>query len=197
MPHTTTKKPNDLLAREDLMEVLRESGLRITVQRLQVLDLLQGMAPLQQELCAPRLWKELDQRDTRLPLAACYRTLSTFESAGVVSRRLDESSGRAVSVYLLQQKKRPPAIGKTQFRCVRCSRLTAFHDKTVLARLHALADAYDLELAPAASIEISAVCGHCAALGERAVQAGQADALPFPFSPAHGSPARGAAGPRA
>lgn len=184
-----TRKQSNLLERDDLMEVLRKGGLRITIQRLVVLDALQGMAPLQQELCAPGLWEELGKRNNRLPLAACYRTLATFESAGIVSRRLDESSGRAVSVYALRQERRGPSVAATRFRCVSCSRLITFHDKAVLARLDALAEAYDLALAPASAIEISAVCHPCSALQALASHASVAClgmATPATFPDTHG-----------
>ena len=177
-----TQKPNDLLDRQDLMEVLRTSGLRITVQRLAVLDALQRQACLQQQqqLCAPGLREELDQRGTPLPLAACYRILAQFESAGIVTRRFDETSGRAVAVYVLKQERFGAAVEAARFCCVRCKRLVAFHDQAVLERLHALAQACGFEWAPSAVIDIPAVCQPCAALSAGGTRKNATTPFPFP-----------------
>lgn len=69
---------------------LREAGLKVTMPRLKVLEVLDG-AELQ-HLSAEDVYKELLRIDESVGITTIYRILTQFESAGIVQRHnFDES----------------------------------------------------------------------------------------------------------
>jgi len=63
---------------------LRKAGLKITLPRLKILEILEG-AKLR-HLSAEDIYKELLQAGEDIGLATVYRVLTQFESAGLVTR---------------------------------------------------------------------------------------------------------------
>ena len=63
---------------------LRKAGLKITLPRLKILEILEGAEVRHQS--AEDIYKELLQAGEDIGLATVYRVLSQFETAGLVTR---------------------------------------------------------------------------------------------------------------
>lgn len=63
---------------------LRKAGLKITLPRLKILEILESAE--QRHLSAEDIYKELLDSGEEIGLATVYRVLTQFESAGLVSR---------------------------------------------------------------------------------------------------------------
>jgi len=63
---------------------LKKAGLKVTLPRLKVLEVLEGADP--HHLSAEDVYKKLMQQEESVGLATVYRVLTQFESAGIVER---------------------------------------------------------------------------------------------------------------
>jgi len=63
---------------------LRKAGLKITLPRLKILEILENAK--QRHLSAEDIYKELLQSGEDIGLATVYRVLTQFESAGLITR---------------------------------------------------------------------------------------------------------------
>ena len=63
---------------------LRKAGLKITLPRLKILEILEGAKT--RHLSAEDLYKDLLQSGEDIGLATVYRVLTQFEAAGLVTR---------------------------------------------------------------------------------------------------------------
>jgi len=63
---------------------LKKAGLKITLPRLKVLEVLEGADP--HHMSAEDVYKKLMQQEESVGLATVYRVLTQFESAGIVER---------------------------------------------------------------------------------------------------------------
>lgn len=63
---------------------LRKAGLKVTLPRLKILEILEGDE--QRHLSAEDIYKELLDTGEDIGLATVYRVLTQFESAGLVTR---------------------------------------------------------------------------------------------------------------
>ena len=72
---------------------LKKAGLKVTVPRLKILEILEGAEP--HHLAAEDVYRKLVESDESIGLATVYRVLTQFESAGLVERH-NFDDGRAV-----------------------------------------------------------------------------------------------------
>lgn len=79
---------------------LRKAGLKITLPRLKILEILEGAEP--RHMSAEDIYKELLGADEDIGLATVYRVLTQFEAAGLVKRHNFEGGH---SVFELDQGK--------------------------------------------------------------------------------------------
>ena len=63
---------------------LRKAGLKVTLPRLKILEILEGKK--QRHLSAEDIYKELLETGEDIGLATVYRVLTQFETAGLVNR---------------------------------------------------------------------------------------------------------------
>lgn len=63
---------------------LKRAGLKVTLPRLKVLEVLEGSEP--HHMSAEDVYKSLMESDDSVGLATVYRVLTQFESAGMVER---------------------------------------------------------------------------------------------------------------
>ena len=68
---------------------LRKAGLKITLPRLKILEILEGAQ--QRHMSAEDIYKDLFASGDDIGLATVYRVLTQFESAGLVTRHNFES----------------------------------------------------------------------------------------------------------
>lgn len=72
---------------------LRRAGLKVTVPRLKILEILESADP--HHLSAEDVYRKLMESDESIGLATVYRVLTQFEGAGLVERH-NFDDGRAV-----------------------------------------------------------------------------------------------------
>ena len=63
---------------------LRKAGLKVTIPRLKILELLENSIP--HHLSAEDIYKKLLEQEEDVGLATIYRVLTQFEMAGIVQR---------------------------------------------------------------------------------------------------------------
>ncbi len=79
-----------------IRQQLKRAGLRLTLPRLKVMEMLQ--ANPQQQLTAEAVYMELQQQGHSIGLTSIYRALADFEQAQLVDR---QRPGQAKSLYQL------------------------------------------------------------------------------------------------
>lgn len=108
---------------------LRKAGLKITLPRLKVLEILEHSK--QRHLSAEDVYKALLEMGEEIGLATVYRVLTQFEGAGLVSR-LNIDGGHAV--FELEDGEHHDHLF-----CVKCNRIIEFYDEVIEERQKAIA----------------------------------------------------------
>lgn len=103
---------------------LRNAGLKVTLPRLKILELLESSAS--RHLSAEDLYRQLKEVEVDIGLATVYRVLMQFESAGLVTRHHFED-GHAV--FELER-----GHHHDHMVCVQCGAVSEFEDETIEAR---------------------------------------------------------------
>lgn len=115
---------------------LRKVGLKVTLPRMKILDILEDSSDRHQS--AEDVYKALLDTGEDIGLATVYRVLTQFESAGLVKRHHFEGGQ---SVFELNQGSHHDHI-----LCVKCGRVDEFVDETIEERQKAIAErlGYDM-----------------------------------------------------
>ncbi|WP_414673298.1 MULTISPECIES: ferric iron uptake transcriptional regulator [unclassified Methylophaga] len=121
-----------IMERQDL----RKAGLKITLPRLKVLEILEHSK--QRHLSAEDVYKALLEMGEEIGLATVYRVLTQFEGAGLVSR-LNIDGGHAV--FELED-----GAHHDHLFCVKCNRIIEFYDEVIEERQRAIAKANGFEM---------------------------------------------------
>jgi len=100
---------------------LRKVGLKVTLPRMKILDILEGSDARHQS--AEDVYKILLETGEDIGLATVYRVLTQFESAGLVQRHHFEGGH---SVFELDQGDHHDHI-----LCVKCGRVDEFVDEII------------------------------------------------------------------
>ena len=115
---------------------LRKAGLKITLPRLKILEILEG-ARLR-HLSAEDIYKELLQAGEDIGLATVYRVLTQFESAGLVTRHNFEGGH---SVFELDDGEH-----HDHMVCVETGDVIEFVSEEIERLQHHIAEEYGYEL---------------------------------------------------
>jgi Fur family ferric uptake transcriptional regulator len=110
-------------------EHLKNAGLKSTLPRLKVLELLENTKD--RHLTAESIYRKLHEAGEEIGLATIYRALTQFEAAGLVTRHHFEG-GQAV--FELERGPHHDHIV-----CVHCGRVDEFYDKVIEERQSAIA----------------------------------------------------------
>lgn len=110
-------------------EDLKNAGLKSTLPRLKVLELLENAQD--RHLTAEVIYRKLHEAGEEIGLATVYRALTQFEAAGLVTRHHFEG-GQAV--FELERGHHHDHIV-----CVHCGRVDEFRDEVIEKRQHAMA----------------------------------------------------------
>ena len=110
-------------------EHLKNAGLKSTLPRLKVLELLENAQD--RHLTAEGIYRKLHEAGEEIGLATVYRALTQFEAAGLVTRHHFEG-GQAV--FELERGPHHDHIV-----CVHCGRVDEFYDKVIEERQRAVA----------------------------------------------------------
>lgn len=115
---------------------LRKAGLKVTLPRLKVLEILQTSE--KRHLSAEDVYKALLEMGEEIGLATVYRVLTQFETAGLVLR-LNIDGGHAV--FELEDGEHHDHLF-----CVKCNRIIEFYDDVIEERQKAIAKENDFEM---------------------------------------------------
>ncbi len=126
---------------------LRNAGLKVTVPRLKILDILADGAA--RHLSAEDIYKKLLELHEDIGLATVYRVLTQFEAAGLVTRHHFEGG---MAVFELNQGNHHDHI-----LCVDCGRVEEFVDGGIEERQQAVAKRLGFEISDHSLI----LYGHC------------------------------------
>src|SRR5487761_2279596 len=126
---------------------LRNAGLKVTVPRLKILDILADGAA--RHLSAEDIYKKLLEMHEDIGLATVYRVLTQFEAAGLVTRHHFEGG---MAVFELNQGNHHDHI-----LCVDCGHVEEFMDGGIEERQHAVAKRLGFEISDHSLI----LYGHC------------------------------------
>lgn len=129
---------------------LRDAGLKVTLPRLKVLQLLESSP--QRHMTAEDLYKALLEQGEEIGLATVYRVLTQFESAGLVSR-LHFEGGQAV--FELNE-----GDHHDHMVCVECGRVKEFVDEVIETQQDKIAAKAGWEMTDHA-LYIYGICPDC------------------------------------
>ncbi len=115
---------------------LRKAGLKVTLQRLKILEFLEKSPS--QHFSAEDVYKALLDHGEDVGLATVYRVLTLFESAGIVQRHHFESGS---AVFELGQAEHHDHIV-----CEQCGKVFEFNDPVIEARQEAVAESLGFAL---------------------------------------------------
>ncbi len=103
---------------------LRRAGLKVTLPRLKILEILEGSQL--RHLSAEEIYKRLIESHEDIGLATVYRVLTQFEAAGLVARHHFEDG---MAVFELNQGSHHDHIV-----CMDCGHVEEFVDTAIEAR---------------------------------------------------------------
>ncbi len=115
---------------------LKKAGLKVTLPRLKILELLQD--PEFHHVSAEDLYKQLLDQGEEIGLATVYRVLNQFDDAGIVTRHSFEGGK---SVFELTQKHHHDHL-----ICLDCGEVIEFRDEFIEKRQREIADKYNITL---------------------------------------------------
>ena len=115
---------------------LRRAGLKITVPRLKILDILASSQP--RHLSAEDVYRRLLESNEDIGLATVYRVLTQFESAGLVTRHHFEGG---TAVFELNEGEHHDHIV-----CMDCGRVEEFSDEGIEERQRQIAQRLGFEI---------------------------------------------------
>ena len=115
---------------------LRKAGLKVTLPRMKILDILETTSSRHQS--AEDVYKALLESGEDIGLATVYRVLTQFEAAGLVKRHHFEGGH---SVFELNEGSHHDHI-----LCVKCGEVDEFIDDTIEKRQKAIAADLGYEL---------------------------------------------------
>jgi Fur family ferric uptake transcriptional regulator len=120
----------------DRKTALKKAGLKITLPRIKILELLQ--LPSSQHTSAEDLYKQLLSKGEEIGLATVYRVLNQFDDAGIVTRHYFEG-GKSVFELATQNH-------HDHLVCLDCGHVIEFHDDLIEDRQREIAAENDMKL---------------------------------------------------
>jgi len=132
---------------------LRKAGLKVTLPRMKILDILEHTSSRHQS--AEDVYKALLDTGEDIGLATVYRVLTQFEAAGLVTRHHFEGGH---SIFELNEGSHHDHIV-----CVKCGQVDEFIDETIEKRQKAIAADLGYELTDHC-LYMYGICKKCQAL---------------------------------
>jgi Fur family ferric uptake transcriptional regulator len=115
---------------------LKKAGLKVTLPRLKILQILQ--LPQHQHVSAEEVYKVLLEQEEEIGLATVYRVLNQFEDAGILDRHHFEGGK---SVFELSQKDHHDHLV-----CLTCGKVIEFEDDMIEQRQEEIATKNNIRL---------------------------------------------------
>ncbi|WP_028024970.1 ferric iron uptake transcriptional regulator [Enterovibrio calviensis] len=120
----------------DNNKALKDAGLKVTLPRLKILEVLQQ--PDCQHISAEDLYKKLIDIGEEIGLATVYRVLNQFDDAGIVTRHHFEG-GKSVFELATQHH-------HDHLVCLDCGKVIEFTDDVIETRQKEIATRYNVRL---------------------------------------------------
>lgn len=117
---------------------LRRAGLKVTLPRVKVLQLLESAAAKDRHMSAEDVYKSLLEAGEDVGLATVYRVLTQFESAGLVTRHNFEG-GHAVFEMASENH-------HDHMVCMESGQIVEFFDEALEELQHKIADRHGFEI---------------------------------------------------
>ncbi len=117
---------------------LRKAGLKVTLPRVKILQILEGASPQDQHMSAEDVYRALLDAGEDVGLATVYRVLTQFETAGLVTRHNFETGH---SVFELAKGEH-----HDHMVCMESGDVIEFVDPVIEKRQHQLAEEHGYEL---------------------------------------------------
>ncbi|KTD23320.1 ferric iron uptake transcriptional regulator [Legionella londiniensis] len=136
----------------DESQQLKDAGLKITMPRLKVLQILEQSTD--HHLSAEDVYKKLLDMGEDVGLATVYRVLAQFEAAGLINRHNFEGG---YSVYELSQGEHHDHLV-----CIQCGRVEEFYDELIEQRQKIIAKEAQFKMTDHA-LNIYGLCPDCQA----------------------------------
>jgi Fur family ferric uptake transcriptional regulator len=120
----------------DQNKELKKAGLKVTLPRLKILEILQG--PQNQHISAEDVYKILLEKGEEIGLATVYRVLNQFDDAGILNRHHFEGGK---SVFEISQKEHHDHLV-----CLSCGKVFEFEDHVIERRQDEIAAKHNMKL---------------------------------------------------
>ena len=117
---------------------LRKAGLKVTLPRVKILQILEETNNVESHLSAEDVYKRLLEAGDDVGLATVYRVLTQFESAGLV-QRLNFDGGH--SVFELDK-----GDNHDHMVCVETGKVIEFQNETIERLQHEIAEEHGYQL---------------------------------------------------
>ncbi len=137
----------DRIRMTDNNKALKNAGLKVTLPRLKILEVLQE--PEYHHVSAEDLYKKLIDMGEEIGLATVYRVLNQFDDVGIITRHNFEG-GKSV-FELTQQHHHDHLI------CLDCGKVIEFSDESIDIRQKNIAERHGIKL----SNHSLYLFGHC------------------------------------
>lgn len=131
---------------------IRNAGLKVTLPRIKILEMLESRASADRHLTAEEVYKSLITDGEEIGLATVYRVLTQFEAAGLVKRHHFEGGN---SVFELNR-----GGHHDHMVCVKCGRVEEFSDEVIEKRQQEIAEQKNFSLTEH-SLCLYGVCADC------------------------------------
>lgn len=131
-------------------EHLRKAGLKVTLPRMKVLQILEQANP--HHLSAEDVFQKLKEGGEEVGLATVYRVLTQFEEAGLVVRHNFEGGH---SVFEIDQGEHHDHLV-----CVKCKRVEEFVDAVIEERQEYIAEQAGFQITDH-NLTIYGICSRC------------------------------------
>lgn len=131
---------------------LRSRGLKATLPRIKILEILEQQTEFSNHLTAEQIYKILIKGDDDIGLATVYRVLTQFESSGIVKRHHFEGGN---SVFELDKGEHHDHI-----LCVKCGQVSEFTDDLIEQRQKEIATTLGYTLTDH-SLYLYGYCAEC------------------------------------
>ncbi|WP_455221953.1 ferric iron uptake transcriptional regulator [Kaarinaea lacus] len=131
-------------------EELREAGLKATVPRVKILEIMEQSSV--RHLSAEDIYKALLDEGEDVGIATIYRVLTQFESAGLVTRHHFEGG---IAVFELDQGQHHDHI-----LCLKCGKVEEFVDEVIEQRQKDIATKAGFSMTDH-SLNIYGICKDC------------------------------------
>jgi Fur family ferric uptake transcriptional regulator len=131
---------------------IRNAGLKVTLPRIKILEMLDEQSDQERHLTAEDVYKRLIQQGEEIGLATVYRVLSQFEAAGLVKRHHFEGGN---SIFEFNRGEHHDHIV-----CVKCGRVEEFIDAMIESRQKEIAKNLDFSLTDH-SLCLYGICAKC------------------------------------